>query len=92
LYQSNWPALATPDVGIAMATATDVAIQSAGITLMRGDPLMVVAGISVSRVIARKIRQGLLWAFIYNVVGIPACRGRPAQLHGSLEALWRFLR
>ncbi len=65
------PALATAHVGIAMSTGSDVAIHTAGITLMRGDPALVVAALDISRATFNKIRQGLFWAFIYNVVGIP---------------------
>jgi Cu+-exporting ATPase len=65
------PALAAADVGIAMGTGADVALQTAGITLMRGDPLLIADAIAVSRATYGKIRRGLFWAFIYNVVGMP---------------------
>jgi Cu+-exporting ATPase len=65
------PALAAADVGIAMATGTDVAMHAAAITLMRGDPSLVADAIDISRRTYRKIRENLFWAFIYNLVGLP---------------------
>ncbi len=66
------PALAQADIGIAMGSGADVAMQTAGITLMRADPLLIGDAIAVSRATYNKIRQGLFWAFFYNVVGMPA--------------------
>ena len=66
------PALAAADIGSAMGTGADVAMQTAGITLMRSDPLLIGDAIAVSRATYNKIRQGLFWAFIYNVIGMPA--------------------
>ncbi|MBU9543467.1 heavy metal translocating P-type ATPase [Burkholderia multivorans] len=65
------PALAAADVGIAMATGTDVAMHTAGITLMRGDPALVADAIDISKRTYRKIQQNLFWAFVYNLIGVP---------------------
>lgn len=69
------PALAQADVGIAMATGTDVAIESAGITLLHGDISKLVKAINLSKMTMRGIKQNLFWAFIYNIVGIPLASG-----------------
>jgi Cu+-exporting ATPase len=65
------PALAAADLGIAMATGTDVAIETAGVALMRGDPMLAPAAIDLARATKRKIVQNLIWAFLFNVLGIP---------------------
>ena len=65
------PALAAADVGIAMASGLEAAMQAAGITLMRGDPGLVADAVAISQRTYAKIRQNLGWAFVYNVVGIP---------------------
>ena len=65
------PALAAADVGMAMGTGADVAMNTAAITLMRGDPLLIADAISISRATYATIRRGLFWAFAYNIVGIP---------------------
>lgn len=78
------PALATADVGIAMGTGTDVAIQSAGLTLVRGDLRGIVGGLKLSRAVMRNIRQNLFFAFIYNAVGVPVAAGVLYPIFGIL--------
>ena len=78
------PALAQADVGIAMATGTDVAIESAGITLLHGDISKIVKAIRLSKITMRGIKQNLFWAFFYNIVGIPLAGGAFFPLFGWL--------
>ena len=65
------PALAAADIGIAMGGGADVAMEAAGITLMRDEPGLIADAIDISRATARRIRQNLFWAFVYNVVALP---------------------
>ncbi len=69
------PALATADVGIAIGAGTDVAIESAGIVLVRSDPRDVVGAIELSRATYRKMIENLIWATAYNLVAIPVAGG-----------------
>lgn len=65
------PALAAADVGFAMGSGSDIAMETAAVTLMRSDPMLIVDAISISKATYRKIRQNLLWAFLYNTAGVP---------------------
>jgi Cu+-exporting ATPase len=69
------PALAAADVGIAMGTGADVAIESAGLTLVKGDLAGLVRARRLSRATMRNIRQNLFWAFAYNALGVPLAAG-----------------
>jgi Cu+-exporting ATPase len=78
------PALAAADVGIAMGTGTDVAIESAGITLLKGDLNAIVRARTLSKAVMRNIRQNLFFAFIYNAAGVPIAAGVLYPIFGIL--------
>jgi Cu2+-exporting ATPase/Cu+-exporting ATPase len=78
------PALVQADIGMAMATGTDVAIESAGITLLGGDILKVAQAVVLAKATMRTVKQNLFWAFIYNVVGIPIAAGALYPIWGIL--------
>jgi Cu+-exporting ATPase len=78
------PALATADVGIAMGTGTDVAIESAGMALVKGDLQGIANALHLSRAVMRNIRQNLFFAFVYNALGIPLAAGALYPLFGIL--------
>jgi P-type Cu+ transporter len=78
------PALAAADVGIAMGTGTDVAIESAGVTLLKGDLRGILRARKLSKATMRNIRQNLFFAFIYNALGVPIAAGVLYPLFGIL--------
>ena len=78
------PALAAAEVGIAMGTGADVAVESAGITLLRGDLSGIVRARNLARATLRNIRQNLFFAFVYNGAGIPVAAGILYPLTGTL--------
>ena len=78
------PALARADVGMAVGTGTDIAIEAGDITLMRGDPRAIPAALALARAAMRVMKQNLWWAFAYNVVGIPVAAGVLYPLTGTM--------
>src|SRR5690606_28854996 len=78
------PALAAADVGIAMGTGTDVAIESAGITLLRGDLVGILRARRLSHAVMSNIRQNLFFAFLYNAAGVPIAAGLLYPFFGIL--------
>jgi Cu+-exporting ATPase len=78
------PALATAHVGIAMGTGTDIALESAGVTLVKGDLRGIVRARRLSQEVMKNIRQNLLFAFLYNTLGVPLAAGVLYPFFGML--------
>jgi Cu+-exporting ATPase len=78
------PALAEADVGVAMGTGTDIAMNSAGLVLLQGDLAALVRAVRLSRATLRNIKENLFWAFAYNLAGIPVAAGALFPLTGWL--------
>lgn len=78
------PALAAADVGIAMGTGTDVAIESAGITLLKGDLMTLLKARRLSEITMANIKQNLFFAFVYNALGVPVAAGLLYPFYGVL--------
>jgi Cu+-exporting ATPase len=81
------PALAAANVGLAMGTGTDIAMEAGGVTLLRGDLMAIVAALRLSRATMRVIRQNLFWAFFYNAVGVPVAAGALYPVFGTAALL-----
>jgi Cu+-exporting ATPase len=81
------PALAAADVGIAMGTGTDIAMEAGSVTLLRGDLLAIVAAVRLSRATMRIVRQNLFWAFFYNLLGVPLAAGALYPVFGKAALL-----
>jgi Cu+-exporting ATPase len=78
------PALAQADLGLAIGTGTDIAVEASDVTLMRGDPRSIATAVALSQRTMRTMKQNLFWAFIYNVIGIPIAAGVLYPVFGLL--------